>query len=153
MFFQLMLTTECNLKCRYCYGEALEDVDADFPDFEIDYCLPKRMSYDVDSLDRFCRQHPKCVLTFYGGEPLLCTDDIRHILGNVKAKHYSINLEEAFLQTVNGYVLRFIGVKSYILTLIFLHTRLVEIVLPHEQHKKFECDRSSKASQKPIFTR
>ena len=69
MFFQLMLTTECNLKCRYCYGEALEDVDADFPDFEIDYCLPKRISYDVDSLDRFCRQHPDCVLTFYGGEP------------------------------------------------------------------------------------
>jgi len=109
MFLHVILTTECNLQCTYCFSEALEDVDADFPDFQIDYCLPKRMSHDVDSLDRFCRQHPDCVLTFYGGEPLLCTGDIRHILDNVKAKHYSINLEEAFLQTVNGYVLRFIG--------------------------------------------
>lgn len=108
MFFQLMLTTECDLKCRYCYGEALEDVDIYFPDFEIYYCLPKRMSYDVDSLDRLCRQDPDCVLTFYGGEPLLHINGIRHILDNVKAKHYSINLEEVFLQTVNDYILRFI---------------------------------------------
>lgn len=56
MFFQVILTTECNLQCTYCFGEALEDVDADFPDFEVDYCLPKRISYDVGSLDRFCRR-------------------------------------------------------------------------------------------------
>ena len=90
MFFQVILTTKCNLKCRYCYGEALEDVDADFSDFEIDYCLPKRISYDVDLLDRFCRQDPDCFLTFYGGEPLLCVDGIRHILDNVKAKCFLI---------------------------------------------------------------
>ena len=90
MFFQLMLTTECNLRCRYCYGEALEDVDADFPDFEIDYCLPKKITCNGDLLDRFCRQDPDCVLTFYGDEPLLCVDDIRHILDNVKAKHFLI---------------------------------------------------------------
>ncbi len=56
MFFHVILTTECNLQCTYCFGEALKDVDADFPDFEIDYCLPKRISYDVGSLDRFCRR-------------------------------------------------------------------------------------------------
>ena len=97
MFFQVILTTECNLKCRYCFGEALEDVDADFPDFEIDYCLPKRISYDVSFLARFCRQDPDCVLTFYGGEPLLCIDDIRQIMDCVKAKHFLIQTNGLFL--------------------------------------------------------
>jgi molybdenum cofactor biosynthesis enzyme MoaA len=27
VFFHLMLTTECDLECRYCFGEALEDLD------------------------------------------------------------------------------------------------------------------------------
>jgi uncharacterized protein len=90
MFFHVILTTECNLRCKYCFGEALEDVDAAFPDFEIDYCLPKRVSYDVDSLDRFCRQDPDCVLTFYGGEPLLCIDEIKQIMDHAKAKHFLI---------------------------------------------------------------
>jgi len=56
MFFHVILTTECNLQCTYCFGEASEDVDADFPDFKVDYCLPKRISYDISSLDRFCRR-------------------------------------------------------------------------------------------------
>ncbi len=92
-----MLTTECNLKCRYCYGEALEDVDADFPDLEIDYCLPKRISYDVGSLDRFCRQDPDYVLTFYGGEPLLCVDEIKQIMDQVEDKHFLIQTDGLLL--------------------------------------------------------
>ena len=65
-------------------------MNADFPDFEIDYCLPKRISYDIDSVDRFCRQDPDCVLTFYGGEPLLCIDQIKQIMDHVKVKYFSI---------------------------------------------------------------
>lgn len=64
MFFHVILTTECNLQCRYCFGEALEDVDADFLDFEVDYSLPKKISYDVGLLDTFCKRDPDCVLIF-----------------------------------------------------------------------------------------
>jgi len=77
MFFHVILTMECNLHCEYCFGEALKDVDADFPDFEIDYCLPKKTNCNIGSLDRFCRQDSNCVLTFYGGEPLLYIDEIK----------------------------------------------------------------------------
>jgi len=68
----------------------MEDTDEDFSDFEIDYSLPRKISYDVELLGRFCRHDPDCVLTFYGGEPLLCIDEIKQIMDKVKAKHFMI---------------------------------------------------------------
>src|SRR5208283_2316191 len=32
MFFHVIVTTECNLKCRYCFGESLDDFDESFGD-------------------------------------------------------------------------------------------------------------------------
>jgi len=90
MFFHVILTTECNLQCKYCFGEALEDIDPDFPISEIDYGLPKRISYDIGLLDKFSRQDNNCVLIFYGGEPLLRIDDIKKIMDKVKTKHFLI---------------------------------------------------------------
>jgi putative peptide-modifying radical SAM enzyme len=68
----------------------LEDVNADFSDFDVDYSLPKKMSYDIGLLKRFCDQDPDCTLTFYGGEPLLCIDEIKRIMDHVRAKHFLI---------------------------------------------------------------
>jgi putative peptide-modifying radical SAM enzyme len=90
MFFHVILTTDCNSECRYCFGEACEDVDEDCSGFNIDYSLPRKMSYDIETLDRFCRQDEDCVLTFYGGEPLLCTDDVKRIMDSVKARWFMI---------------------------------------------------------------
>ena len=89
MFFHVILTTECNLQCRYCFGETLEDFDEDFADFDVDYSLPKKANYDFSLLAKFCRKDPDCVLTFYGGEPLLCTNEIKtnHGRGEAEALH------------------------------------------------------------------
>jgi len=107
-FFHIILTTECNLKCRYCYGEALEDLNADFPSFEIDYTLPKRMSYDIDSLDRFCGQDPDCIIILYGSEPLLCVDEIKQIMDGAKAKRFIIQTNGLLLGSLEPeYVNRF----------------------------------------------
>ena len=108
MFFHVILTNACNLQCRYCFGEALEDVDADFSDFEVDYSLPKKISYDVNLLDRFCRRDSNCVLIFYGGEPLLCVDEIKRIMDNVKAKDFIIQTNGLLLDRLEPeYVNRF----------------------------------------------
>ena len=32
MFFHVILTSECNLQCKYCFGESLDDFDEDFGD-------------------------------------------------------------------------------------------------------------------------
>jgi len=108
MFFHVMLTTECNLQCGYCFGEALRDVDADFSDFEVDYSLPKTMSYEVGLLDNFCRQDQDCVLIFYGGEPLLRVDEIKQIMDSVKAKHFIVQTNGLLLDSLEPeYVNRF----------------------------------------------
>jgi uncharacterized protein len=90
MFFHVILTTECNLCCRYCFGESLEDFDADFSGLDVDYSLPKEANYEWSQLAEFCHRDPDCVLTFYGGEPLLCTDELGQIMDEVKPKHFMI---------------------------------------------------------------
>jgi uncharacterized protein len=108
MFFHVILTTQCNLKCEYCYGEALEDIDSDFPESQVDYSLPAKINYDTDALAHFCEADPDCVLTFYGGEPLLCMDKIKEIMDSVKAKHFMIQTNGLLLDSLEPeYVNRF----------------------------------------------
>lgn len=103
-----MLTTECNLECRYCFGEAAEDFNDDFSGFEVDYSLPKRVNFDVGMLKNFCSRDPECVLIFYGGEPLLCIDEIKRIMDSVKAKHFIIQTNGLLLDRLEpAYVNRF----------------------------------------------
>jgi len=49
MFFHVILTSDCNLQCKYCFGESLDDFDEDFSeeDLEVDYELPRKLNYDV----------------------------------------------------------------------------------------------------------
>ena len=85
-----MLTNKCNLQCRYCFGEALDDFNEDFTDFNTDYNLPIKASYDFSSLVEFCKKDPECVLTFYGGEPLLCADEIKQIMDSIRPKYFML---------------------------------------------------------------
>ncbi|MFP3984939.1 MAG: TIGR04084 family radical SAM/SPASM domain-containing protein [Candidatus Bathyarchaeia archaeon] len=83
------MTTECDLQCKYCFGKSCDDIDSDFP-FKIDYSLPKKIDYSLDALAAFCKQDPDCVLSFYGGEPLLRLEELRMIIDHVDAKHFLI---------------------------------------------------------------
>src|SRR5208337_262651 len=108
MFFHVILTTACNMQCVYCYGEAMEDVDEDFSGFDVDYSLPKEISYNIDWLRKFCEKDNDCVLTFYGGEPLLCTEEITRIMDEVKVKHFMIQTNGLLLDNLEPrYVNRF----------------------------------------------
>ena len=102
MFFHVVLTTECNLQCRYCFGETMEDFDEDFGDFDLDYSLPKKANYDWKLLADFCRKDADCVLTFYGGEPLLCTNEIKQVMDAVKPKHFMIQTNGLLLDRLDA---------------------------------------------------
>ena len=108
MFFHVVLTTECNLQCRYCFGESIEDFDEDFANFDVNYSLPKKAKYDFALLAELCSEDSDCVLTFYGGEPLLCTHEIRQIMDLAKPRHFMIQTNGLLLDKLEPeYVNRF----------------------------------------------
>ncbi|MDR0797965.1 MAG: TIGR04084 family radical SAM/SPASM domain-containing protein [Nitrososphaerota archaeon] len=109
MFFHVILATDCNLQCRYCFGESLDDFDEDFSDdFEVDYSLPRRVAYDIALLKNFCDKDPDCVLTFYGGEPLLQMESLRQIMDTVEPKMYMMQTNGLLLDKLESkYVNRF----------------------------------------------
>ena len=109
MFFHVILTSECNLQCKYCFGESLDDFDEDFGnDIEVDYDLPRRISYDLDLLDNFCSQDSNCALTFYGGEPLLQMGKLRQIMDRIKPEYFMIQTNGLLLDKLEPkYVNRF----------------------------------------------
>ncbi|MGB9714242.1 MAG: TIGR04084 family radical SAM/SPASM domain-containing protein [Candidatus Bathyarchaeales archaeon] len=66
------------------------------------------MGYDFGLLERFCRLDPDCVLIFYGGEPLLCVEEIKRIMDRVHAKHFIIQTNGLLLNRLEPeYVNRF----------------------------------------------
>jgi len=97
MFFHVLLTTECDLRCQYCFGKSCDDIDSDFA-FALDYSLPKKIDYEIQSLATFCRKDPECVLSFYGGEPMLCLEEVREIMDTVEAKHFLVQTNGLHLQ-------------------------------------------------------
>lgn len=68
----------------------MEDIGADFGDFDVDYSLPEEISYGTDLLRRFCQKDPEPVLIFYGGEPMLRVEKIKQIMDTILAKHFII---------------------------------------------------------------
>jgi uncharacterized protein len=90
LFFHLLLTTNCDLQCRYCYDKSCDDMDTDFGDFTVDYGVPDEITYDIDALEKFVRKDAEPVLIFYGGEPMLCNNKIEQIMDNVEAKQFNI---------------------------------------------------------------
>jgi len=90
LYYFVTLTDECNLKCQYCHGKWLEDLDVEIEDHEIDYFVPTHLSYDILTLKRFCERDLEPRLIFYGGEPTLCLEKIREIMDIVPAKEYII---------------------------------------------------------------
>ncbi len=98
MYFHLVLTTQCNLQCRYCYGKSCDDIGTDFEDYEIDYTLPSTINYPVEWLEEFCKKDPECILTFYGGEPTLNMGKIKQIMDRVPAKRFLIQTNGLLLE-------------------------------------------------------
>jgi putative peptide-modifying radical SAM enzyme len=83
-------------------------MDEDFSELEVDYSLPRKISYDVALLDKLCQRDDDCVLTFYGGEPLICVDEIKQIMDNVRARLFMIQTNGLLLDRLEPeYVNRF----------------------------------------------
>jgi len=88
--YYVTLTSDCNLKCRYCYGKACEDFGSDFHGLSIDYSLPSSIAYSAETLRKFLQRDPEPAIVFYGGEPLLRMDKLREIMNQLTTCRFVI---------------------------------------------------------------
>lgn len=88
MQYYVTLTSNCNLRCRYCYGKCCDDFGVDLGALEIDYSVPNSIEYDLTDLERFCEKDPDPTIVFYGGEPLLRGDLLDSIIRKISANKF-----------------------------------------------------------------
>jgi len=106
--FYITLTTNCNLRCSYCYGKSCEDFGCDFHGLAVDYSLPSEVAYDSEVLRNFLQKDREAALIFYGGEPLLQLSKLREIMNTVQADKFIIQTNGLLLDRLEpGYVNRF----------------------------------------------
>jgi uncharacterized protein len=107
MNFFITLTTACDLQCRYCYGECCDDFDGSCDPRDIDYFLPRDVSYDTPALRDFIGMDPETTLIFYGGEPLLNIKKMYELMNSLPAKRFMLHTNGTMLHKVNpGYINR-----------------------------------------------
>ena len=100
MFYHVITSTECNLECKYCVRDEFTKIDEN-----IDYCLPPKISYDIEKLKNFITKED--YVTFYGGEPLLAIEDIKKIIDVVECKGFMVQTNGLFLDKLGDYVTKF----------------------------------------------
>ncbi|HJK01088.1 MAG TPA: TIGR04084 family radical SAM/SPASM domain-containing protein [Methanocorpusculum sp.] len=81
MFFHLIVTDDCNLCCSYCRAKMFEEEEQEGGTHgTIDETITETITYPLEELYKFLAKDTNCVLTFIGGEPLLCPDLIIEIM-------------------------------------------------------------------------
>ncbi len=86
MLYIILTTPLCNLHCRYC-GGSLSD-------------MPSDITYDTVTLQRFIEKDPDAIVAFYGGEPLLRPEIVKRYLEVLSAKHFVINTNGYFIESI-----------------------------------------------------
>ncbi|MEM2128618.1 MAG: TIGR04084 family radical SAM/SPASM domain-containing protein [Candidatus Methanomethylicaceae archaeon] len=74
MLFFVLTTGKCNLNCKYCGGSFPEDR------------VPVKPTYSMSLLKDFIENDNEPIIAFYGGEPLIQADVIRHVMDNIEAR-------------------------------------------------------------------
>ncbi len=81
MHYHIILTENCNLRCRYCYEKSMAEFDNGLDKkFDFDFSDPEDSIVSVDELRTFLSKDDDPVLIFYGGEPLMKIDKIVKIM-------------------------------------------------------------------------
>lgn len=96
MYYHLLLTEECNSKCRYCYEKSMKEFNNELEKkWKFDFNTPCKFDVNIEKLKKFLK--PKDTLIFYGGEPLLNIEKMKEIIDYVKV--------DSFCMQTNGKLL------------------------------------------------
>ena len=102
MNFYVTLTTNCNLRCKYCYEKSSQDFGSDFHGLAIDYSIPSSVAYGIDLLRNFLEQDSDPVVIFYGGEPLLQMNRLKETMDAVPNAHFIIQTNGLMLDRLDS---------------------------------------------------
>ena len=102
MQYYLTLTSECNLRCKYCYEKCCNDFGAGIQFPNIDYSVPSSAKYDIVDLERFLARDPEASVIFYGGEPLLRIGLLEKIMRTVPAKKFILQTNGMLLHRLDS---------------------------------------------------
>ena len=103
MNFYVTLTTNCNLRCKYCYEKSCEDFGSDFHGLAIDYSIPSSVTYETGVLRKFLEQDSSDpVLIFYGGEPLLKINRLKETMDAIPNAHFVIQTNGLLLDRLDS---------------------------------------------------
>jgi len=100
--YYLTLTSECNLRCKYCYEKCCNDFGAGIQFPNIDYSVPSSAKYDIVDLERFLARDPEASVIFYGGEPLLRIGLLEKIMRTVPAKKFILQTNGMLLHRLDS---------------------------------------------------
>jgi uncharacterized protein len=83
MHYHILLTEECDSRCRYCYEKSFREFDNGL-DKKFKFCFSSEESkLEIKKLKEFILSDSEAVIIFYGGEPLLRIDLIKTIIDNI----------------------------------------------------------------------
>ncbi|MFX0208891.1 MAG: radical SAM protein, partial [Candidatus Hodarchaeota archaeon] len=76
MNYHLILTQQCNLRCRYCGGSTERNEN------------PQDITYSLKELKNFLKFDPDVTIAFYGGEPLMKIEKMKQIIEEIPARRF-----------------------------------------------------------------
>lgn len=91
----LLIAQECNLRCRYCYGENGQYNDSGKMSFEV-------AKKAIDYLYKRSGNEKQVSVIFFGGEPLINFSLITQVVNYAREKEKEFNKECVFSMTTNG---------------------------------------------------
>ena len=94
MHYHIILTENCNLRCRYCYEKSFAEFDNGLDEkFKFDFSDPEYSVVELEKLKKFLTQDNEPVLIFYGGEPLLQWKKIIEIIDSLKDTNVKFRMQ------------------------------------------------------------
>lgn len=100
--FFITLTMNCNLECKYCYGEACDCFYDLEDDITVDYNVPENISYKIEDLILFLKKDPNANIIFYGGEPLIEKNILSLYINKLPAKNMLLHTNGILLNEINS---------------------------------------------------
>jgi len=109
--FTFIVTEECNFSCSYCHQiKGKKRISLSTIEKALDFFFP------------FLSE--ECYINFYGGEPLLAFDRIKHAVSTIQEKNKRLKKHVQYSMTTNGSlinqdILRFLNEHKFLLLLSF----------------------------------